>query len=168
MFFTIKKHFPPRGENSNNTKRFHRHFGPFWPFLPISPHFTNYGEIGDTSWKRAISTKNAKFTFRGKVLVLFRHFTISGGKNVGPQQHSSPWARNELFSLNFTKFHTFSFFWWNGGIYGIYVKVRKCAKNAHFPPQGENVAVAQGFYMILEVDFTHLGHFTKMGGNHQI
>ena len=47
-------------------------------------------------------------------------------------------------------------------------KVRKLAKNAHLPPQGGNVALAQGFYMVWEVDFTKLGHFTKMGGNHQI
>ncbi len=67
-------------------------------------HFTNYGEISDISRKSAISAKNAKFTFfrlgpevRPKVIIL-------EAKNVGLQQHFRPWARNEPFSPNFTKF----------------------------------------------------------------
>ena len=67
-------------------------------------HFTNDGEISDISRKSAISAKNAKFAFWDAVTHLFRNVTILEAKNVGLQQHFRPWARNEPFSLNFTKF----------------------------------------------------------------
>ena len=67
-------------------------------------HFTNYGEINDISRKSAISAKNAKFTYFRSVTELGPKVTILEAKNVGLQQHFRPWARNDPFSLNFTKF----------------------------------------------------------------
>ena len=67
-------------------------------------HFTNYGEIWHISLKSAISAKNAKFTYFRSVTELGPKVTNLGCENLGLQQHSHPWARNWLFSLNFTKF----------------------------------------------------------------
>ena len=67
-------------------------------------YFTNYGEISDISRKSAISAKNAKFTYFRHVSEVGPKVTILEAKNVGLQQHFRPWARNEPFSLNFTKF----------------------------------------------------------------
>ena len=70
-------------------------------------HFTNYGEICDIARKSAIPAKNAKFTFFRSGTELRPKVTILEAKNLVLQQHFHPWARNESFSLNFTKVHKF-------------------------------------------------------------
>jgi len=43
----------------------------------------------------------------------------------------------------------------------------KYAKKATFPPQAENVALAQGFHYVLELKSLNLANFTNFVENHQ-
>ena len=68
-------------------------------------HFTLFGGNGYISPKSAFFAQNAKFTHFNFLTEVGPKVTILEARNRGLQQHSRPWAINETFSLNFTKFH---------------------------------------------------------------
>ena len=90
---SLKCSFSPRGENSNNTKRFigsGEHFRDFSDFANL--HCFRLKWWGFT--KKCFFARNAKLALFAPVPYLFRKATILEAQNLVPEQHFQPWAEN--------------------------------------------------------------------------